>query len=120
MAVNKIDTEEKYMENGVPRDVSVPYLTVVDAEWLAYDVALELSNQIYRLREAGKYVPQHVLDNLEKAKKTCLDLRTAQGGGHYSTARRDRFLDQMQQIEQIGIREFARLSRAANCSSKGA
>lgn len=119
MAVNETDTEEKYMENGVPRDVSVPYLTVVDAQWLAYDVALELSNQIYRSREAGKDVPQHVLDNLEKAKKTYLDLRIADGGGHYSTRCRERFLDQMQQIEQIGISEFSRLSRAANCSSKG-
>jgi hypothetical protein len=100
------------MESEVPCDVSVPYLTVVSAQWLAYDVALELSNQIYRSREAGRDVPQHVLDDLERAKKTYLGLRIAQGRGDYPNGDRDRFLDRMRRIESIGLSEVVRLQKA--------
>ncbi len=108
------------MENGVPSDVPVPYPTVVDAEWFAYDVAMELSNKIFCLREAGEDVPQYVLDDLEKAKKVCLDLRIAQGRGDYPNGDRDRFLDKMKQIESIGLREVVRLQKAKNSSLKSA
>lgn len=119
MAANETDAGGKYMENGVPSDVTVSYATAVDAEWLAYDVAMELSDKIYRLREAGEDV-QYVLYNLEKAKKTYLDLREALCRGDYPSGDRERFLEKMRQIANVGIREAVRLQKLKNGDLKSA